>query len=63
MKVRVIRDLCIGCGLCEGICPKVFKMDEENIAKVIVDTIPKSEEEAAKEAVESCPVSAIEIEE
>ena len=33
MKVTVDRDACIGCGLCAGICPEVFEMDEENICK------------------------------
>jgi len=63
MKARVNRDLCIGCGLCEGICPKVFKMDEENIATVVTENIPQEEMENVREAAESCPVSAIELEE
>lgn len=63
MKAKVDRDLCIGCGLCEGICPKVFQMDDENIAIVIVDEVPSEEQESAKDAADSCPVSAIEIEE
>lgn len=63
MKVKVNKDLCIGCGLCEGICPKVFKMNEENIAMVLVDTVPEEEMENVKEALECCPVSAIEFSE
>ena len=29
MRVTIDRDGCIGCGLCESICPEVFKLDEE----------------------------------
>ena len=61
MKVTVDRDACIGCGLCAGICPEVFEMDEENIAKVIAQP-DASTEASAKEAADSCPVSAISVE-
>ena len=62
MKTSVDRDLCIGCGLCADICPEVYEMDDESIAKVIVDVIPAEAEETAKDAASSCPVEAIVIE-
>ena len=37
MKAKVDENACIGCGLCENTCPEVFKMNEDNIAEVIVD--------------------------
>lgn len=61
MTVKIDRDACIGCGLCEGICPEVFKMDDENIAVVIAQPDAATEDKA-KEAAESCPASAITIE-
>lgn len=61
MKVTVDRDACIGCGLCAGICPEVFEMDEENIAKVIAQP-NEGTEASAREAADSCPVSAISVE-
>jgi ferredoxin len=63
MKAIVDRDLCIGCGLCEEICPEVFEMDDEALAKVIVDVIPADAEDSAQEAADACPTEAITIEE
>jgi ferredoxin len=62
MKAYVDRDLCIGCGLCPNICPEVFEYGSEDVATVIVDTVPADAEDSAKEAEESCPSSAIRVE-
>ena len=37
-----------------------FDFDDDNLAKVIVDTIPQDNEEDAGTAKESCPTGAIE---
>lgn len=58
MKLKVNEDLCIGCGACQAVCPEVFEVDE--LAKTIVDTVPKEVEEDAIDAKEGCPTSAIE---
>lgn len=55
-----VNEECIGCGLCNGICPKVFAMTEEGTAKEMDGEIPAEEEQKAAEACESCPVGAIE---
>jgi ferredoxin len=62
MRAFVDRDTCIGCSLCEGICPKVFKMDNEGKANASEDEILETLIECAKEAKEQCPVCAISIE-
>ncbi len=62
MKAYVNRDECIGCGLCASISP-VFEMDGENIATVVEDPISSANQESAIEAKDSCPTSAIDIEE
>jgi len=60
MKVRIDRDLCIGVGNCAAYAPTVFQIDEENKA-VVLD--PSSiDDNTLLEAAESCPVSAIIIE-
>ncbi len=59
MKVVVKRDNCIGCGICEGNCPEVFKLDDEGISTVICDDLSKVKEESINEAVDGCPTSAI----
>ncbi len=58
MKVKVDADACIGCGLCEGTCPEVFKMEGDK-AIVIGSAVPKTAEETCKKATEECPVTAI----
>ena len=55
MKVW-IDEGCIGCRLCEEICPEVFQVDET--ASVIVENIPDNEE-AIVEAAGECPVEVI----
>jgi len=39
MKAKVDRDACISCGLCESVCPDVFKLDDESISTVIQDPV------------------------
>ena len=63
MKVIVDADTCIGCGVCEGVCPKVFEMSSEDLAVVKVDEVPAELAEACRDAAEQCPVEAISIEE
>ncbi|CUQ22733.1 ferredoxin [Clostridium baratii] len=61
MKAHVDKDTCIGCGLCPSIAPEVFDMDDDGKAKEIVDEVAEENQDAAKEAEESCPVNAIEV--
>lgn len=62
MKACVDKNLCIGCGLCTSICPEVFEMDDDSLAKANDIEITSSLEESVKEAETSCPVSAISVE-
>ena len=59
-NVKIKQDLCIGCGSCVAICPKVFAMEGDK-AKVIGD--PVGEEENVKMAKDACPAGAISFEE
>ena len=51
---------CIGCGLCNGICPEIFTMGDDGLAHgaefdaALLDLV--------QEARDSCPVSAIDVE-
>lgn len=52
-----IEEGCTSCGLCEEICPEVFKV--EDVATVIQGVNYADYEAKIKEAAESCPVEVI----
>jgi ferredoxin len=56
-----IEEGCTSCGLCEEICPEVFKM--EDLATVIDGANYSNFDNQIKEAAESCPVEIIKYEE
>jgi len=62
MRAIVDEETCIGCGLCAETCPEVFEMIDD-MAKVKVDEVPEDVADTCKEAVENCPVEAIQMEE
>ena len=57
MSIKVDQNLCIGCGACVSICPKVFKINENNKSSVI----NQDDIECGQKTVESCPVQAISV--
>jgi len=56
----IVNDACIGCGLCNGICPEIFTMGDDGLAHGC--EFDAALLDAAQEARDSCPVSAISIE-
>lgn len=56
-----IEEGCTACGLCEEICPGVFKLKDE--ATVIEGADYSMYSEGIKEAAESCPVEVIKFSE
>ena len=63
MKVKIIEDACIGCGACEASVPEVFQLNDDGIATAKNEKITKENEDEVMDAVEACPVGAIEIDE
>jgi ferredoxin len=63
MKAHVDPDLCIGCGICPDVAPKIFEMGTDDKAHVILDPIPADQEAVCRDACDQCPQAAIEIEE
>ena len=57
-KVRVDESLCVGCGLCEQLCPEVFKL-EDGTAKVKAQACSQHN---LSEIASQCPVEAIKVE-
>jgi ferredoxin len=62
MKVHVDEGLCIGCGICEGVAPEVFSLENGPIAEVIMDPVEVEFQDVARQAAEDCPETAIEVE-
>jgi ferredoxin len=58
MKCHV-NENCIGCALCTMTCPAVFTMGPDGKA-IASETVPAGEEADARQALEGCPVGAIE---
>jgi ferredoxin len=56
-KVEVIREKCIGAASCVAIAPKVFDLDEEQIA-IILDQ-NGNDDQTKLLAAQSCPTAAI----
>jgi ferredoxin len=57
----VDQEECTGCGLCEEVCPNVFRLNEDDVSEVH-DPEGASEEEI-QEAINDCPVECIHWEE
>ncbi len=60
MKAHVDENVCISCGLCEGICSEVFSLDT---GVAVAGDVPSGSEADVREACDMCPVQAISIEE
>ena len=58
MAVKVVADKCVGCGLCEQVCPDVFKVGDDGIAKVLTQESGSCD---LKDVASQCPVEAIEV--
>lgn len=58
-KIVVDQDRCIGCGACVGIASDTFEFNEDGLSIVKNDEVT----EEATDAMNSCPVDAISIEE
>jgi ferredoxin len=55
-----IEEGCTACGLCEEICPEVFKVEDE---ATVIEGVNYSDYEAEiEEAAENCPVEVIKFE-
>jgi len=58
-----VDDNCTGCGLCQEICPEVFRLGSADKAAITVDRVPQEDRERCLEAEAECPVEAIHAEE
>jgi len=59
MKVEVIDNVCVSCGMCINTCPDVFEWGNDDKAVAKVPEVPSGMEDLAHEAVDGCPTGAI----
>lgn len=57
-KVTVDQELCIGCGACVNLCPKVFTLGNDGKSVVLDESGAGGDVEVA---ANSCPVGAIKV--
>lgn len=61
-KIIVDADLCIGCGSCEAVAPDYFEIKDDGKSHV-KKQYESEDEETINEAIDVCPVHAIELSE
>ena len=61
-EVRIDEEECIGCETCVELCPEIFAFDSER-NKAVVSTPTGGNQECIEEAMGSCPVNCISMEE
>lgn len=62
MRASVDQDTCIGCGLCIGMAPDVFRMNDDGKSEAYQEATHENES-MVQDSIDSCPVSAIQWEE
>ena len=62
MRVTVDRDLCEANGVCAGLVPDVFDLDDDDYLHIRVAEVPESVAAVVRQAVGSCPKTALRLE-
>jgi ferredoxin len=61
MKVTVDYDLCESNGVCAGLAPEVFEVDDDDNMFILKEEIPAGLAEGVRHAVSSCPKQALRL--
>ncbi|HEY2551455.1 MAG TPA: ferredoxin [Streptosporangiaceae bacterium] len=61
MRVTVDRDACEANGICCGLAPEVFELDDEDDLQILVTDVPAPQADAVRHAVRSCPKAALRL--
>jgi ferredoxin len=61
MKVTVDNDLCEANGVCAGLAPEVFDLDDEDHLHILLPDVPARLADVARRAVGSCPKTALRL--
>ncbi|MDT5355214.1 ferredoxin [Mycobacterium sp.] len=62
-KIDVDWGLCESNGVCMGIIPEVFRLEDDDTLTVLQEDVTPENEEQVREAVRQCPRQAISISE
>lgn len=63
MKIVLERDQCIGCGSCQVVCPKYWKLADDGKAEYLgPEELEAKEIGCNQEAADVCPVQCIHLE-
>jgi ferredoxin len=60
-KIEVDWGLCESNGVCMGIIPEVFQLEDDDTLTVLQDEVTPENEEQVRDAVRQCPRQAISI--
>jgi ferredoxin len=63
MRVIVDRDLCESNGVCEGLAPEVFQIDDGDELQILQEHPEESLRAKVQDAVRSCPKQALTLHE
>lgn len=63
MEKLVVKDGCIGCGICIGENPDYFEFGDEGLSVVVKPEVAKEDKGRILDSIEKCPVEVIVIEE
>ncbi|MFE7840395.1 ferredoxin [Streptomyces sp. NPDC057474] len=61
MDIAIDHDRCIGAGQCAFIAPEVFDQRDDGLVLLLVERPDDARLDAVREAVESCPMSALSV--
>ncbi|WP_067698741.1 ferredoxin [Nocardia jejuensis] len=61
MKVTVDLDQCEANGICVGIAPEVFELDDDDVLHIVGAEVPAGSEHDVKTAVAQCPKAALKL--
>ncbi len=63
MRVVVDFDLCEANAVCMGVCPEVFRVEEDDTLTILMESPPENLRAKVEESVRLCPRQAISIQE
>lgn len=62
MRIKADFDLCESNGICVGMAPDVFDLDDDDYLVILEENVPEGRVEELRQVVASCPKSALSLE-